>query len=1498
MKGGFLAYGVIAVLLISNIERAAAQLPKTFSQDPSVFLTEVSRFVVDADKDEGKKVADGFESVWHEGRFSETQQATVIRTCNAMLKKRLKAFPDFKNYLSALTVFAGAQRQGLVFDEWHATIDKVMGLSARHFSTFINTSALLFRDNTLYESVSARWYSTAAEYHFEFDSLPKIVFPVADLVCTAKNDSSLITAVKGNFYPNRKLFVGDGGKVNWRRAGLDESYAVAELNHFLIDVSGTDFFADSVVFRCASYFREPLIGRYSDKILANVTEENASYPRFQSYVTDIEIRDILPGIDFSGGFGLFGSRITGFGDRESSAFITIGRNGKLFFRASSKSFAIRKDRITSDNAAVTFYMENDSVFHPGVTLKYMQDDKELTLIRAEEGKSQAPYMDSYHQIDMYFDALYWKVNEPLIDMRMISAAEESKALFESANYFRKNRFQQMQGIEEVHPLYRVKKYCENHGTRDVYTEDLAKEMRLPVTEVRNMLIRFSNSGFVAYDSREDMATVKDRLYYYLQADVGKVDYDVIQFESVIKALPNASINLLNNEMTLRGVAPVVLSDSQNVVIYPKEQEIKLKKNRDFSFAGRVKAGRFEFHGKDFGFEYQTFKINLNNVDSLRLKVESDDPKEVDFYGNRKLVFVKSVLENINGDLLIDNMINKSGLKEYPEYPVFNSRKDSYVFYDRPSIQQGVYDRDRFYFHLDPFTIDSLDNFSREGLTFGGEFVSAGIFPDFRDSLKLQPDLSLGLVRETGPSGWPAYSGKGTFTNTVSLSNEGLYGDGTLDYLTSHSVSNTFLFLPDSMNTLAERFSNRKATLAGVEFPSVLADTVRLHWEPQKDFMDIYRVRKDLSMYDDQVKMTGNLTLAPAGMTGNGVMQFVTSELESGHFKYKMDVFDADTSNFRLNSDETSTLAFSTNYVQSHIDFTKRFGEFKSIAGGSIVNFPLNQYISFIDRFKWLMDEKELELSASDELATKEVSDTVVTNITLSGSEFVSLDPRQDSLRFKAPFAKYSLKDYLIKAEKVALVQTADAYVIPDSGKVVVERYAKMRTLENARILANTTTKYHTVYNARVDIQGRKRYQASGDYDYIDENKVKHHFHFDDIGVDTAYQTIASGELKDEQGFPLSSNFLFKGGVQLMASHQFLTFSGYAKPNIRCEKITQNWIKFKGDINPENVSIPVNAPVTDGGQKLAAAVAQASDSTGIYAAFLMPKQKASDLEIISASGVLYFDKADKRFKITTEDRLLRPADPGNFLSLDDARCLVYGEGKLDFGSQLGQVEVKTVGNVTTNLNNDSTSVNVLMAVDFPFEEDALKVMWDELSNNALLEPTSDIGRPTYERGITELAGKEKAEKILSELTLYGTFKKMPEELRHTLFLSDLNMTWDDMTRSYRSVGKIGVGSIDKVSVNRKLSGFVEVVHKRSGDALYVYLEPENGVWYYFGYARGLMQTLSSNSSFNDVINKMKPEKRVRKEKDKPDYEFMLTTDRAVRNFLKKMQPQPPAPSDGQ
>ena len=227
-------------------------------------------------------------------------------------------------------------------------------------------------------------------------------------------------------------------------------------------------------------------------------------------------------------------------------------------------------------------------------------------------------------------------------------------------------------------------------------------------------------------------------------------------------------------------------------------------------------------------------------------------------------------------------------------------------------------------------------------------------------------------------------------------------------------------------------------------------------------MFVYKKEKNMDMYDGDAKLSGNVTLQPKGMTGSGLMTFAASELEAQLFKYKMNDFSSDTADFRLTAENTTALAFSTKNVRAHIDFTKRFGEFKANGGGSYVSFPLNQYICYIDQFKWFMDAKEIELSSGSNVNHVQ-SDTSAIGLNLTGSEFISTESHQDSLRFKAPFARYSLRDYLIKADQVALVQSADAYIYPDSGKVVVEKYAKMRTFNNARITANATTKYHTIY---------------------------------------------------------------------------------------------------------------------------------------------------------------------------------------------------------------------------------------------------------------------------------------------------------------------------------------------------------------------------------------------------------------------------------------------------
>jgi hypothetical protein len=120
-----------------------------------------------------------------------------------------------------------------------------------------------------------------------------------------------------------------------------------------------------------------------------------------------------------------------------------------------------------------------------------------------------------------------------------------------------------------------------------------------------------------------------------------------------------------------------------------------------------------------------------------------------------------------------------------------------VYYDSKSIRSGVYGRDRFFFEIYPFEMDSLDNFNRQSMKFEGELTSAGIFPVIQETLQLQADKSLGFKYLTPDSGLSVYGGRGSFMQELTLSNKGLQGSGTINYLTSSTVSEDIQFYPDS-----------------------------------------------------------------------------------------------------------------------------------------------------------------------------------------------------------------------------------------------------------------------------------------------------------------------------------------------------------------------------------------------------------------------------------------------------------------------------------------------------------------------------------------------------------------------------------------------------------------------------------------------------------------------------------------------------------------------------
>ena len=1480
---------LLFILLTGYAADSFAQLNpiKQFSEDPLKFPEEVKVMFesTNMDKKEIKEFMEVFLLAWNNPKCNDNLKKSIVNSCNLMIKKKLRILPEYKSYFSSVMNFINSTQSEQNFLTWQDCINKILsGKILKNFSDYLEMSDNLFATNSFYNSSVIRYSSNSNNYIFEYDSVPKVIFPNLNLrIANNQNDTGIIYNTKGVYYPYRGVFVGEGGKVDWKRAGIEDNVVWAELKKYQITLKTSGFIADSVIFYNKNYFQKPLIGVLTEKVVSE-KEGNITYPRFDSYNKRMEILNIAKDVNYDGGFSQRGPKVLGSGSKEEDAKLIFIREGKVFLIVGAKYIAITKDKLTAESSNIKFYFNKDSITHPSVNMKFVVADRKLSLVRTSNGVSKSPFLNTFHKVDMYFEELTWKMEDPKIDLGMLVGNSQEDAMFESSNYFRTDRYDRIQGLDLVNPLIQLRDYVKKIGdVLDFQGDQYAKYLKFSPNDVRPNLIRLSTMGFIAYDSEDDEVHVNEKLFTYIAARAAKIDYDVIQFPSAIRGTSNASVNLLNYDMSIMGVRQIYMSDSQNVVIYPAEQKILLKKNRDFTFAGIVHAGRFDFFGKEFSFDYTKFKVDLKNVDSLRIMVKSREP---DAYGEYPLVKVRTVIEEINGDLEIDNPANKSGRKPFPVYPIFNSFKESHAYYDKKSIQNGKYQRKNFYFQLDPFTIDSLDNFSNEGLTFKGKMETAGIFPTFNESLTLQQDYSLGFITQSPAVGYPMYGGKGTYNAAVKLSNQGLHGDGTIKYVTSITKSNDFLFFPDSTRCIAQTYDVSEQKIKP-EFPQLHGEDARIHWIPAKDVMNVWNNKeKKFLDYNGQAQFNGRLSMTPKQLLGSGTADFSNAKLDAKLVKFKSNSFDSDTANFSLKALDLASLAFATDNVNARIDFDKRLGEFKSNGKGSIVKFPVNQYICFMDNFKWFMDDSQIELGSS-----KKVASSAKEDLDLEGPEFISVHPSQDSLRFQSPSAKYDLKKYVITAKDVKYINVADARIYPEKGDVIIDKDAVMRTFTNAKIVANSITKYHNLYNCTVNLFARKNYKGSGFYDYVDEIKTKQTFYFSNVSVDTTFQTFAETNIPDSSKFRLSPNFEYKGKVKLKATANYLVFDGAARISHDCAAIPKTWFKFESEINPNSIYIPIaKDPVDAAGKPIAASLMVTTDSTHFYSAFLSPKESNNDPYVLEADGFLFFDKGSREYRISNKEKLIERSLPGNYLSLNTAQCKVYGEGKVNLGGEFGQLKIESFGSAVHLLIPDSTMFDMLMSFDFFFDDGAIDKMSDAILANVDLKPT-DFSRPVFERGMREMMGKEQADKLISQLNLYGSFKKFPDELKKTLFLNDVKMKWNKETRSYTSSGKLGIGNINKTQINKYVDGRVEIIKKRGGDILNIYLELDANNWYFFNYTRGTMLAISSNEAFNTAIKELKPEKRQKdgdKEKKEPNYNFNITTAAKKIQFLRKTQ----------
>ena len=1465
-----------------------AQSIKSFSHDSITFQDEFLKFMDHpTKKKESKEFKEQFPFFWFSPEMTSEKRKNIYEICDIFLSKKARSFPDFYNYFKTLMLFQQQNRDEKDYSNWEKGLilqisNKKNKLSATH--DFLIQTQNLLQDTIIHESYATKWKCKNAQFKFLFDKDLSIQFDQADLYCIAQRDSSCIYNTSGIYHPFEKIWNGNKGKVTWERAGKSESEEFATFNSYTIDTKKTSFKIDTVSYYNKELFTDKIKGSLLEKMNSVKNPSLAIYPRFESFEKEIEIKNLFENLTYKGGIAIHGAKFLGKGSPEFPSVIELSRHDTLFLRARSEHFSFHNNRVAGKDTEIEILIDTCQIYHPGLFFQYFPNKREVNLIREGEGIALSPYFDTYHNLIMDFGILIWKMDENLMHFGSLKGATSRQAHFESMNYFSINRFMKIQGMDQENPLVSLQKYA-NYSYVETFTAmEFANFIKKPVNQVRQQIIGLSFQGFVIYNRNTDEVTLQQRLTDYIKSGMERQDYDVIQFTTETKNNEDDATLLMGSyNLDINGVKHIAVSDSQNVVIFPKHQKITLKKNRDFQFDGKIMAGLLDLYGKDFNFSYENFKIDLNLIDSLQINIVTDS---LSTYGKIYTTQLGSVLEKITGNLLIDDPNNKSGLKQFDEYPIFNSSDSCFVYYDSKKIQDGAYKRDEFYFKVDPYTINNINDFKREDISLKGTFVSDSIFPTFRETLSIAEDNSLGFNHVTPQNGLPVY-GKGTFTDTIHLSNAGLLGNGTLNYLTSITKSEKFVFRPKIMTTQAENFE-LKELAAQMNNPQVNGEKIFETWYPYKEELYVKSTALPIDMYKKLATLAGTLKITPTEITGLGNMELVNAELQSDYFTYSPKTIIADTASFKLKNTNAEGYAFESKDVRADINFTNRTGQFTSTTEGSISEFPSNRYMAYINSFGWEMDQQEILFGNKDEntLASLWEQGKMETLPKTAFNEFISTSLKQDSLSFNTPLARYNSIDHTIKAKYVSDLAVADAKIYPDKGDVNIGNEGLMQTLRNSKVLADTLDSFHNIFNATINIHSKNSYSGSGNYTYLDAEDGEQELFFDVIDVDSIGQTIAMGNLPEEKSFSLSPDFDYKGKVRLEAREKSLFFQGQTKIHNKCESISDNWLDFSSQIDPQEIYIPVDLHVTDDESlMLYNSFFLTNDSIHIYSSFLSRRIFYTDNVLLEARGFLTFNPNLQAYQIAPKDKLRDMDASGNILSFYQGNCNMRGEGLVNLGAELGQIKQISSGAIEHDLSSDIVTLDLIFGVDFFMNDQAMKIM-ESAFTQANLKQTS-LNKQTYTRKLSDIMGRKRAELTVREMDDRGTFKTLPNELLHTLYFNNLDFIWDKKNKAYQSIGQIGIGNINDKQINKSITGKIELDKKRSGNRLTMYLEIDKSNWFFFDYHHGVMFVRSSNDEFNTLLHETKEDKREFKDPLKKNpYSYIICPRSQKTKFLKQ------------
>lgn len=1507
---------LIVLFLVAFTSLTTISLAQSYSNDREKFVKEFQKILNEYGKgdfqDFSKKELPRM--LLESSDFPVDYFSKMVATCNLMETKKMKPYPEIYNYVFSVAAFVKTKQPKESYKAWESGVDKMLdNRNVKKFEDFIELSAGFFSESRIAESPNFSWYYIGGKYSFEFETKTSISFTGGNLVCRAMSrsgsakgeviDSLNIINTSGEYDPLLKKWEGNGGKITWERVGLPTDKTFAVLKNYQTSMKNSTINIDTVELT-TPYFSKPIKGICADRAFKINREEDKIYPQFLSFERRLLISNIVPDVDYTGGFSMQGSSFIGAGTTEKPAIITYKKGGVPFIVTRSKLIYVSPTKINTENANVVMFIgAKDSISHASATFQYDLEKKSIEFIRTKSGGGDAPFQNSFHQLDIFVPKISWEVGSENIFFTFDfgTSQEQRVASFESKAYFNTEVYDRLQGMSPVHPLVAIFRYAYKYDEMIMTEGKAASALGQTIEQAKGTLLQLSSAGFISYDSEGGVVTVNQKLITFVKAKAGEIDYDNIVFkcdfrprelkgysEEQIKESEYLQsvqslykqqnelrrikkefgiLNITTMDLDLEAVDNVAISTARNLIVFPENSQVKVKQNRDFNFTGWIKAGKLEMNTKASKFKYEDYKIEVLSTSESLFTIRP--LKQEDGVNSIPMI---STISGISGEILIDDPSNRSGINEgFDKYPYLKSTAASKVYYNSKDVYRGVYDSTRFYYTIAPFELDSLNTFKESSLRLKGELTSAGIFPKIKEDLKIMPDYSFGFGIQAPEGGYDFYGKDAKYENKIVLSHNGLQGTGEIKFVHSTSISKALAFLPDSAIGIA-KFSNKGIPTA-VEFPQIDSEEAYITYIPKQKILKAKSLPlKFLDFFGGESKFQGTAYVKETGITGTGMMNFLTATLISDIFEFKNKEIFADTASFSLKNEDIDVteapLAFKTDDVNAHVNFNERKGEFRSNRGESVVYFPVNEYVCKMDNFTWWMDSYDIDMERQ-----KDRDMAIDAGVDLKGANFFSLNSKQDSLQFRAPRAKFNVKEKIIHCQKVEYLDIADARIFPDSMNLFIRKKAKIDPLKNSKIVANYITKYHQFENATVQVLARRKYEASADYVYYDKDSLRSLIPMKSISLDTAYQTIAEGIIDADYGFKLSDHFDFYGNFSIEASKPSVLFNGATRINHACDKFDRNWMSFTAEIDPTNIQIPVSEKMTDlNGKPISAGIvwrdSPIADSLIMYPTFLSALTSVNDPIVITASGYLQYNDLSKEYQIGSKEKLVNRGEKGNYLALHTESCSLSGDGVINLGMNYGEAKMEAVGVVNYNQSTEKTTMNVSLKLTAEMDKGIFQNAAKRIQELEILQPMA-FSSSTLEQAIVEWDSREAAEETKSKYTIDGTIKKVPSGLKESIVLTGVRLeSFADNENNRGLISNVESAVLvnfynEPIMKYVPFKAFFQQVYGEENDQFSIMTNIPANFNYFFHYGmakkEGTLRIITNDTEFNSEIGALKEDK---------------------------------------